>query len=126
MTSSTFNIQCPICHTNNFNYYHFVSLNFSFLYSQTCLKPSNKPSCNSARLLSLNCLYVEKSKKSVTITSVQICWKRHYLDRWAIQSSKFWNHYVERGTCERFLSEERASHSAFLFTPVLRSNVIPR
>ena len=35
-------------------------------------------------------------------------------------------HYVERGTCERFLSEERASHFAFLFTPVLRSNVIPR
>ena len=37
------------------------------------LKPSNKPSCNSVRLLSLNCLYEEKSLKSVTITSAQIC-----------------------------------------------------
>ena len=32
-------------------------------------------------------------------------------------------HHVEGGTCKRFLSEERTSHSAFLFTPVLRSNV---
>ena len=36
------------------------------------LKPSNKPSCNSVRLLSLNSLYEEKSLKSVTITSAQI------------------------------------------------------
>ena len=33
-------------------------------------------------------------------------------------------HYAEGGTCNRFLSEERASHSVFLFTPVLWSNVI--
>ena len=30
--------------------------------------------------------------------------------------------YVEGGTFKRFLSEERASHSAFLFTSLLRSN----
>ena len=29
---------------------------------------------------------------------------------------------VQGGSCNRFLSEERASHSAILFTAVLRSN----
>ena len=28
--------RCPICHTNNFTYFHFVFWKFSFLYSQAC------------------------------------------------------------------------------------------